>query len=225
MAAVPHTPPSVPSTARLAPALRLVKAPEGSQVGTPVRVFALVLVVAALMGGAGLFLLGGPAESAAAPKVIVPYKDRKAAGAAPAKAAPAKAAPAPAKAKRAPAAAKAKPKPAPVVSKPDDGVPHKVSLALAKHPVVVVAVYSPDTTVAELARAEAQAGANAARVGFVALSAYAQKDVEELTASLGVISDPSVFVFTKGGTVVARIDGFVDADVVAQAAASAALGR
>jgi len=231
---VPHTPPSIPSSGRLAPALRLVKAPPDSQVGTPVRIFALVLVVAALAGGLGLFVLGGPAESAAAPKVIVPYKDRKAAGATPAAATPAAATPAAsaepagsaapaARPAAAPAPAPAaKPKPAP---KPDDGLPAKLSAALAANRTVVVALYSPDSSVAAMTRAEAEAGAKEAKVAFVALNVLRPKEIDELTATLGVISDPSVLVFRRPGKVAARLDGFADRELVAQAAASAAAAR
>lgn len=220
MAAVPNMPPSLPS-GRLAPALRLVKAPPESQVGTPVRIFAIVLLVAAIAGGLGMFVLGGPAESVAAPKVIVPYKDRKASGATPAAA--------PTAATRTPAATAtpvparatptAKPRPAP---KPDDGLPAKLTAALAANRTVVVAVYSPDSSVAAMARAEAEAGAKAANVAFVALNVLVPKEIDELTATVGVMSDPSILVFRRPGKVAVRLDGFADRDLVAQAAASGA---
>ena len=223
MAAVPHTPPSLP-TGRLAPALRLVKAPPESQVGTPVRIFAIVLVVAALAGGLGMFVLGGPAESVAAPKVIVPYKDRKAAAATPAAATPAATRTPAATAK--PAAATptpvAKPKPAP---KPDDGLPAKLTAALAANRTVVVALYSPDSSVAAMARAEAEAGAKQANVAFVALNVLVPKEIDELTATLGVMSEPAVLVFRRPGNVAVRLDGFADRELVAQAAASGAAAK
>lgn len=216
MAAVPHTPPSLPA-GRLAPALRLVKAPPESQVGTPVRIFAIVLVVAALAGGLGMFVLGGPAESVAAPKVIVPYKDRKASGATPAAAPAANAKPAAAK-----PAPVAKPEPAP---KPDDGLPAKLTAALASNRTVVVVLHSPDSSVAAMARAEAEAGAKQANVAFVPLNVLVPKEIDELTATLGVMSEPAVLVFRRPGKVVVRLDGFADRELVAQAAASGAVTR
>jgi hypothetical protein len=212
MGAVPHTAPAARTAGRLAPAFGLLKAGPDSQIGTPVRVFGLVLVLAGLVGALGLFVLGGGAEaSAAAPKVIVPYKDRKPAGAAAKK-----------PAARTPAAASAKPAPAPL---PEDGLPAAVSNALAKTPIVVVALYAPGSEIAETARAEAEAGAKAARVGFVGVNVLAQKQIEELTATLGVMSDPSVLVFERGGELLARFDGFADSELVAQAATSAARAR
>ena len=47
-----------------------------------------------------------------------------------------------------------------------DGMPSALALALRGGPVVVAALYAPGSSVDELARAEAQAGARAAGVPF-----------------------------------------------------------
>ena len=228
MAAVPHTAPALPAGRQL-PLLRLLKAGPDSQVGTPVRVFMLLILLAAVGAGLGLFVLA-PAAPVVEPKVIVPFKDRKKAGAAaPAQAAavpkPAAATAAP-PAKAAAPAAKAVPAPkAPAADappKPDDGLPAKLSAALDANRVVVASLYAPDSSVAVMARGEAEAGAKAAGVGFVALNVYVPAEVDELAAKLGVLSDPTVLVFTRGGEVAARFTGFADRELVAQAAASGA---
>ena len=229
MAAVPHTSSALPAGRQL-PLLRLLKAGPDSQVGTPVRVFMLVILLAAVGAGLGLFVLA-PAAPIAEPKVIVPFKDRKKAGAAaPAQAAvvpkPATATAAPPAKAAAPPAAKAVPAPkaaaVPAPPKPDDGLPAKLSAALDANRVVVASLYAPDSSVAVMARGEAEAGAKAAGVGFVALNVYVPAEIDELAAKLGVLSDPTVLVFTRGGEVAARFTGFADRELVAQAAASSA---
>ena len=227
MAAVPHASPSIPSGSggRLAPALKLVKAGPDSQLGTPVRVFALVLVIVAVVGGLGMFVLGGTAEAPAAPKVIVPYKDRAKANAAPGPATPAAtptAAPASGPAAK-PVARKAKPKRA--LIKLVAGLPTPLTDALRSHPTAVVVLYSPKSSVAEMARAEAQEGAKRAGVPFVALNVYDKKHVDELAAMFEVLNDPMVLVFKRPGTIVVRLDGFADRELVAQAAANGSLAR
>lgn len=221
MAAVPHATPSV-SGGRLGPTLKLVKAGPDSQVGTPVRVFALVLLLGAIGAAFGLFVLGGPAEPAAAPKVIVPWKDRQRAAAK----APKAAAAVPAVKAKPAAAAKPKPKAAPVAApKPDDGLPAKLSTALAKNRVVVAALYAPDSKVSLMSGGEAQAGAKDAGAGFVLLNVYARKEIEELTATLGVMSEPTVLVFRRPDTLVVKLGGFADRALVEQAAANAAASK
>jgi hypothetical protein len=229
--AVPELAAALPpsSGGRLAPALKLVKAPPDSQVGTPVRVFALLLVLAAIFGGLWMFVLAG-APPAPEPKVIVPWSQRTAAqkaAAVPALPA-AKAAPA---AKTAAPIAAAKPKPKPVAkakprkpAKPtvNKNLPKPVVAALEQSPVVVVSLYTPGSAVADMAKAEARAGALAAKAGFVEIDVHKQKQVGPLVVLFGVTHDPAVLVLRRPGDRVVQLDGFVDREAVAQAAASAA---
>jgi hypothetical protein len=148
--------------------------------------------------------------------------------------APAERATAPAKpakpAKTTPAATKpkpaavAKPKPAPAAKpKPKlaplpEGLPAVIGRALRAHPVVVVSVYDPHSKVDAIAMAEAEAGARAVGVGFVALNALSQAQAAPLTQKLGVLPSPTLLIYKRPDQLVSRFDGFADRDTVAQAA-------
>src|SRR5206468_4767341 len=96
---------------------------------------------------------------------------------------------------------KAKPKPKP---KPNPnttaalakGLPKSVATQLGTHPVVVVALYSPQDGVDGLARAEAQVGAALAGAGFVAVDVDADGDSSTLTKALGQLPPtPAALVY------------------------------
>ena len=194
------------------------------------RIFAAAGLVAVLALGGGFILLGrGPSEPAAAPviKPLHPVKKHRAAAK--------KAALASRKAKpkakvvvrpKAKAARKPKAKRVPAVI---DGMPSALALALRGEPVVVAALYAPGSSVDELARAEAQAGARAAGVPFVALDVTSEKVAAPLTSLLTggvaaadrVLDDPAVLVFKSPKTLFVRLSGWNDRDTVAQAVANA----
>jgi hypothetical protein len=119
---------------------------------------------------------------------------------------------------------KSHPKPAVV-----DGMPAALASALASHPVVVVSLYAPRSSVDELATAEARHGATLAGAGFVALNVADEKIVSPLsslltgapTAADRVLDGPAVLVFQRPRTLFVRLNGFADRDTVAQAAANA----
>jgi hypothetical protein len=195
------------------------------------RIFAAAGLVAVLALGGGFMLLGrGPSEPAAAPviKPLHPVKKHRAA----AKKAPLAARKAKAKAKvvvkpKAKPAPKPRPKHVPAVI---DGMPSALALALRDgEPVVVAALYAPGSSVDELARAEAQAGARAAGVPFVALDVTSEKVAAPLTSLLTggasaadrVLDDPAVLVFKSPKTLFVRLSGWNDRDTVAQAVANA----
>jgi hypothetical protein len=141
---------------------------------------------------------------------------------------------------RAPKVVKAAPKPSVVTVK---GLPKSLVRALTAHPVVVVALYQVSRTataaeraaarngtssaaavgIDQLALAEAQQGARDAHVGFLGVNVFRQADAAPLTKMLGVLQDPALLVFKRPGTVFVQLNGFVDKDTVAQAAANAAL--
>lgn len=182
------------------------------KISPPVRILALVLVLAGVAGMLALRMLGPSGEPVAIP---LPVKT-------PAKA-PAKAAPRPAKAAAStPArATPAKPKPAvnPVV--PPTGFPVVVDRALQRHEVVVVSLVVPGARIDELAAAEAEAGAKLGGAGFLALNVLNERVARSLLAKLDSVQDPSVLVVTRSGEVALELAGFVDRETVAQAAANA----
>lgn len=201
-------------------------------VSGPVRVFALVGGLAALALGAWFFLLGGmsPSASSEPVKEIKPLYGGKKPAATPSRKQPANTT-APKRAATAEATArpnakpKAKPKPKtparPVKIANPEKLPLAVARALARSPVVVVSLYSPEAKVDMIALSEARAGAQRANVGFVALNALDRRASEALTRKLGVLSAPTFFLYKRPGKLVMRIDGFADRDLVAQAAVSA----
>jgi hypothetical protein len=110
-----------------------------------------------------------------------------------------------------------------------DGMPGTLAVALRKTPVVVVALYSPQSSVDGVAREEAQQGAGMSGAGFVALNIADNKVAAPLTALLSgaataadrVLDDPAVLVFKQPKTLFVRFNGFTDRDTVAQAAVNA----
>lgn len=192
------------------------------------RIFAAAGLVAVLALGGGFMLLGrGPSEPAAAPVIKPLHPVKKHPGAA--KKAPLAARHVKAKVAAKPKA-KATPKPKPRrVPAVIDGMPSALALALRGEPVVVAALYAPGSSVDELARAEAQAGARAAGVPFVALDVTSEKVAAPLTSLLTggvsaadrVLDDPAVLVFKSPKTLFVRLSGWNDRDTVAQAVANA----
>jgi hypothetical protein len=121
----------------------------------------------------------------------------------------------------------------PKVAKTDgatDGMPSALSAALANHSVVIVSLVVPDAPVDELAYAEAKAGAAKAGAGFVRIDASNNDDVQALSTLVNTSADagnrlldsPATLVFQQPHTLYVRINGYVDADTIAQAAANAA---
>ena len=185
------------------------------KISPQVRILAAVLV---LVGVAGLLLLRTMGPSAE--PVAIPL---------PAKPAPVKAKPAAVKAKAAPvkakpAQAKAKPvnAPKPVTqSLPPTGFPPVVDRALRQHDVLVVSLVVAGARVDELAAAEAEAGAKLGGAGFLALNVLNEGVARALLTKLDSVEDPSVLVLRRSGEIALQLDGFVDRETVAQAAANA----
>jgi hypothetical protein len=197
----------------------------GVTVSAPVKIFALVGVLAAVVLGGGMMFLGGGVE--AEPAAIVLPKQAAALPAAPAKPV---AKPKPAAAKPKPAAAKPKPKPVQKPAKPPrapliaaNGLPYRVVSTLRRENVVVLALWGSGGKIDRLALDEAAAGAAAAGVGFVPLNVLrSNREAEALTLKLGVVlRAPTVLFFTGSGDLALRLDGFRDRETVAQAALDA----
>lgn len=181
-------------------------------VSRPIRIFALVALIAALGGAASLSL--HKSHNAAAPVVA---RTTPAAAAttphpstAPKTAVPPKT-----------AAAPAKKTPAPVVAA--NGLPITVADALHAHKIVVVSVFDPQSSTDAISYAEAKAGAGEAGAGFVGVSVLDNPAAGALTSVLpggGLLPEPGILIYRRPGTLVQLINGFADRDVVAQAAAS-----
>jgi hypothetical protein len=101
------------------------------------------------------------------------------------------------------------------------GLPLPLARALVASPKVVVAIYNPNAPVDGIAFAEARAGAALAGAGFVGLNVLSEAQIGKLTEQLGLLSDPSVLVFTRPAKLAAKLEGFVDKETVAQAAYNA----
>jgi hypothetical protein len=175
----------------------------------------------ALLGGFMLLGGGGSSSSAAVPviKPLHPVKKHAATTAAPKAKAPAKKVLAKAPVKR-----KAR---VPAVI---GGMPSALALALRSHSVVVVSLFTPDSSVDAMATEEARHGAQVAHVGFVAFSVADEKVVSPLTSLLTgaptpadrVLDGPATLVFVRPNSLFVRLNGFADRDTIAQAAANAA---
>ena len=117
--------------------------------------------------------------------------------------------------------------PAPTISAEttvSSGIPAALAAQLRKFPVVVIAIYDPQSQVDAIAFAEAQAGAKAAKAGFLPVDVLDDKIVAPITALLpggGLLPDPGVLIFQRPGTLVTQFNGFADRDMVAQAAVNA----
>lgn len=186
------------------------------KVSPQVRILAIVLV---LVGAAGMLALRmlSPSTTVDAAAVAVPV----------------------AKTKPQPAKATVKPKPvdaetarmkavpakpalnAPKVVVPPTGFPKAVDRALAEHEVVVVSLVVPGARVDRLAAAEAQAGAKLGGVGYLALNVLNEEVARALLTKLDRVEDPSVLVLKRSGEIALQLNGFVDRETVAQAAANA----
>jgi hypothetical protein len=207
----------------------------GAQVSAPIKVFALVGVLAALVLAGGMMLMGrGTSDEAAAPIVIPSKKAGLLDAPAAAKKVAAKASASAKNAGKVTPAAKPKPaakpaaKPKPAVKAPvrliaSNGLPSRLVAQLGSHDVVIVALWGSGGKIDAMSRDEAAAGASAARAGFVPIDVIKNsREAEALTLKLGfVLRAPGVLVFKSPDTVANTLDGFRDRETVAQAALDA----
>jgi len=99
-------------------------------------------------------------------------------------------------------------------------LPAPLRKALLHSRVVVAVLYAPDAPGDADAVTEARAGAKAAHVGFTMLNVRNEAIARALARQVAGASDPAVLVVRRPGTVALKLDGYVDAAVVAQAAAN-----
>jgi hypothetical protein len=127
-----------------------------------------------------------------------------------------------AQASKAHAPAKPAPKKVVVPKIPPTGFPLAVDRALARHKVVVISLVVPGSHVDELAAGEAKAGAKLGGAGYLELNVLNEGVAHAVLAKLGAVKEPSLLVLRRSGEVVLALEGFVDRETVAQAAANAA---
>ena len=197
----------------------------------PVRYAALLGLLAALLVGGGMTVLSH-GESSVAPHVIKHHPfgsglKKKTTTVLPKKHTAHAAKPKVTKPKTTqtlPAIARAAKQRAAVAAAIAAGLPNAVASALGRQRIVVVSIYNPYSEVDGISFAEARAGAQIAGVGFVGLNVLSQAQVGKLTETLGLLPDPGLLVYTRPGTLIARISGFADKETVAQLAQNAARG-
>jgi hypothetical protein len=202
------------------------------QVGAPVRIVALVGVLAALAIGAWTFLVGAKqsgstsSASSATSKQLGPVAKHPIAAAQSAAAALS----AHNRATAAGVPDTTTPSPhAPVVQhtqplRTKGGAPITIASVLRHHRVAVVLVYDPQAHVDSLTLGEAQLGAAHAHAGFLRVSVLRQRQILPFAKTYGVLQVPTLLFFARPGKLVQKLSGFEDQDTVAQAALNAAHG-
>ena len=195
------------------------------KVSGPVKVIAVVLILAGVLGVGAMMFLGPSADSASAGEVGGVQLDAQGRVIAIANKAN-KRIEAPKNVLRPPSTATKKQ--APARAKPrkpvaPNGLPRVVAIALTRHSAVVVALYTPEGKIDPIGFAEAKQGAALARAGFVAINVFDSRTAAPLMTKLGVVlRAPAVLIFKRPGDLATRIDGFADRETVAQAAQNAA---
>ena len=216
-----------------------------TQISAPVRIVALVGVLAALAMGAWVMsagMRGGSAGTAAADptallapvaqanlvagklsahnKATAAGKPDKVVAAKPKAVAAAKPKPV---AAATPTVAKVKPV-ATRAPKLLPGTPTTIASLLGTHRVVVVLLYNPRAGVDSYSLGEAFLGANQSSAGFLRVDVLNQRQAAPFMRAYGVLQDPTILFFVRPGKLVHKLTGFADHETVSQAAINAALG-
>ena len=173
-------------------------------ISPPIRILALVGVLAAVGLGILLFAHNRSASSSSSPSV--PSVDAT-------------------KPATHPVTAAAKPAHKPkIVLLP--GVPAPVAHALQSSKVVVVALYAHGVTGDKATVEQARAGAKSAHAGFAAVNIVNEKIARTVGKFAGTTTaPPAVLVVKRPGRIVNQFNGYQDSEIVAQAALNAGSGR
>lgn len=213
-------------------------------VSRPVKILALLLVIAGVGGIASLSMLGKSSGGSATPPLSVAQIRARAHGhtggttqvvtTAPHATTTAPAAPVkhPVASKPAPsttpasttATTPAAPKPQAEKLVTASGLPLVLAAALRQSPIVVVSVFDPEAGTDAVSYAEARAGAADAHVGFLGVSVLDESVAAPLTALVpggGLLPLPGILIFRRPSTLVELVDGFADRGSVAALAANA----
>jgi hypothetical protein len=205
-------------------------------VSTPIKVLALIMVLAGVGFVASLSMMGksspavpagerhGAAERRTTPTHTTPAAKTHTTATPAAKTVPKPVSKAVVKHHAKP---KAKAKPVQHGNLVYETLPKALQWELSRHKVVVVSIYNPNANVDAIAVAEAHQGAVDAGAGFLLGSVLDNKLAGILTALLpggGLLPDPGVLVYRAPGDIALRLDGFHDRFAVAQAATNAGVG-
>ena len=201
-------------------------------VSRPIKILALILLVAGIGGIGSLQVLGkgsGGADTSTLSVDQIRARAHAATTTATAAAAPEPSRHAPASkpaSRPKPVAATPKPRPAPKPRQTvaSNGLPIVLADALRSHRIVVVSTFDPQSQTDAVSYAEARAGAADARVGFLGVSVLDDTIAAPLTAALpggGLLPLPGTLVYRAPGTLVERVDGFADKDSIAALALNA----
>jgi hypothetical protein len=194
-------------------------------VSRPVKILALILVIAGVGGVASLSMMGKSSPSSSGPQLSVEQIRARAHGTVvnqkKASAAKTRVVSPSTHARSKRSAAKPKPQtPAPVTAA--NGLPSLLNAALRTHRIVVVSLFDPQSQTDAISYAEARAGAgDVSQAGFLGVSVLDDSVAGPLTAALpggGLLPVPGVLIYRRPGMLIERVDGFVDRDSIAQLA-------
>jgi hypothetical protein len=104
------------------------------------------------------------------------------------------------------------------------GLPAPLAKQLRYSNVVVVTLFTPKAGADRQALVQARAGARSSGAGFVALNVTRERLAQQLSRFAGATTSPSTLVVKRPGTIVNRLDGNPDRQMVAQAAQNAGAG-
>ena len=174
-------------------------------VSRPVKILALILVIAGVGGIASMSLLGKSSSGGGAPLSVAQIRARAHSSTSKTPTVRTPVAKTPAKAKvvapppvHAAPKAKPKPKPKPAPVRAANGLPVILNDALRAHRIVVVSVFDPQSHTDAISYAEARAGAgDVSLAGFLGVSVLDDSVAGPLTAALpdqGLLPVPGVLI-------------------------------
>jgi hypothetical protein len=104
------------------------------------------------------------------------------------------------------------------------GTPRTIAALLRRHRVVVVLLSDPKSKIDAYSVGEAEVGASDAKAGFLRVDVRKTREVAPFAEAYDVREAPTVLFFARPGKLVQKLDGFADHESVAQAAMNAARG-
>lgn len=96
--------------------------------------------------------------------------------------------------------------------------------ALRHHRVVVVLLYDPQAKIDSYSVGETELGAANAHAGFLRVNVLDARQSQAFATTYQSLQTPAVLFFTRGGKLVQKLTGFADHESVTQAATNAARG-
>jgi hypothetical protein len=99
-----------------------------------------------------------------------------------------------------------------------------IAALLRHHRVVVVLLYDPQSQVDSYSVGETELGAANAHAGFLRVNVLNARESEPFATTYKSLQTPAVLFFARGGKLVQQLTGFADHESVTQAATNAARG-